>query len=205
VIAEIYTVGIFYATVILAIITLGLVIATFRLVRRTVDGSRLLDKHHQESLAPFLIFDNLHVIPRSSSRRADRSAPPYLLEQQFTIWGTLRNIGGGPAAQIKFMLDYSGHILHEPKSVLNAIGAQSQLDIIVDVYLPVYQPLGTEEIAAYIPSYELIVSYNSVFNTTRTTKYNKNRNDPEISEETSPVIIDTRLKSRIRRVLEWPR
>lgn len=85
--------GLLIATIALAAYTARLFRSTRDLAKDTLQASKYSDRHHQESLTPCVVIDGIQAI-------LSRSSP----NETLGIYGALRNVGTGPALNIKVIL-----------------------------------------------------------------------------------------------------
>lgn len=159
----------------------------------------MADRHHQESLAPFLVVENLLITPENVANNQGSG-----LNQLISVSGTLKNVGGGPATHITLKLTYSRREISEPQRLVTVVGDHGSEPLKASVFIRVDEMLSHRDNAAFLYGFELAISYRSAFNTTRTTTYTKRPFSEELNETTTPVLIDQRLRPRIRQAWEWP-
>jgi len=119
---------------------------TGELARDTVDASRWADQHHQEQFSPIVVWDVARCEYRAASTTGTGST-----SRGVYITGDLRNIGGGPAMNIKAFVEMGGYKSdpNKPLQLGTLAAGEGRIDYnrsILDVYgFDVFDSVGGAE------------------------------------------------------------
>ena len=102
--------------------TIGLAIATFRMVKKTRDLAVQEDRHHQDEAMPICLLNEV-----AGNRANIVKFEGYKISGQpvfqYEIYGPLRNIGQGPALNVRLILRFPTFNNHEVIHELDPLGA----------------------------------------------------------------------------------
>ncbi len=102
--------------------TIGLAIATFWMAKKTRDLAVQEERHHQDGAMPICLLDEA-VGGRANTVELKVQDNGSQTTFQYQIYGPLRNIGQGPALDIRLVLRFSTFNNHEASYGLDPLGA----------------------------------------------------------------------------------
>lgn len=105
-----------------AVGTIGLAMATFWMAKKTRDLAVQEERHHQDGAMPICLLDE-EVRGRSNTVELREQGKGSQIPFEYHIYGALRNIGHGPALNIRLVLRFPTFNNHEITYDLDPLGA----------------------------------------------------------------------------------